>query len=372
MIVSKLSLRNFRNYAALDVEFSPGLNFIVGDNAEGKTNIVEAINFLSIARSWRTSENRELIKTGAEFAAIKAQVNKGERSNEINAILTPNSKKFLVDNNPIKKLSELSNLVNVITFKPKDALMFLVNVITFKPKDALMFIDSPKVRRNFLDINLSKKSPIYLENLIRYEKLLEERNKILKSSNIDKIQLDVVTLEMIKISEIIVKYRYSYVNDINRVLSKVISQLKGENEKAVISYSPYISSPGDFVEVATRAYEMAYERDIKSKSTNIGIHREDIVMMLNGKDISSYGSQGENRLAVIALKLAPYFLIEDRDLKPIIVLDDVLSELDPENKERLIAFIRKFEQVFVTSTRINIKNASILEVKNHRVTRRYA
>ena len=357
MIVSKLSLRNFRNYAALDVEFSPGLNFIVGDNAEGKTNIVEAINFLSIARSWRTSENRELIKTGAEFAAIKAQVNKGERSNEINAILTPNSKKFLVDNNPIKKLSELSNLVNVITFKPKDA---------------LMFIDSPKVRRNFLDINLSKKSPIYLENLIRYEKLLEERNKILKSSNIDKIQLDVVTLEMIKISEIIVKYRYSYVNDINRVLSKVISQLKGENEKAVISYSPYISSPGDFVEVATRAYEMAYERDIKSKSTNIGIHREDIVMMLNGKDISSYGSQGENRLAVIALKLAPYFLIEDRDLKPIIVLDDVLSELDPENKERLIAFIRKFEQVFVTSTRINIKNASILEVKNHRVTRRYA
>ncbi len=357
MIVSKLSLRNFRNYAALDVEFSPGLNFIVGDNAEGKTNIVEAINFLSIARSWRTSENRELIKTGAEFAAIKAQVNKGERSNEINAILTPNSKKFLVDNNPIKKLSELSNLVNVITFKPKDA---------------LMFIDSPKVRRNFLDINLSKKSPIYLENLIRYEKLLEERNKILKSSNIDKIQLDVVTLEMIKISEIIVKYRYSYVNDINRVLSKVISQLKGENEKAVISYSPYISSPGDFVEVATRAYEMAYERDVKSKSTNIGIHREDIVMMLNGKDISSYGSQGENRIAVIALKLAPYFLIEDRDLKPIIVLDDVLSELDPENKERLIAFIRKFEQVFVTSTRINIKNASILEVKNHRVTRRYA
>lgn len=357
MIVSKLSLRNFRNYAGLDVEFSPGLNFIVGDNAEGKTNIVEAINFLSIARSWRTSENRELIKTGAEFAAIKAQVNKGERSNEINAILTPNSKKFLVDNNPIKKLSELSNLVNVITFKPKDA---------------LMFIDSPKVRRNFLDINLSKKSPIYLENLIRYEKLLEERNKILKSSNIDKIQLDVVTLEMIKISEIIVKYRYSYVNDINRVLSKVISQLKGENEKAVISYSPYISSPGDFVEIATRAYEMAYERDIKSKSTNIGIHREDIVMILNGKDISSYGSQGENRIAVIALKLAPYFLIEDRDLKPIIVLDDVLSELDPENKERLIAFIRKFEQVFVTSTRININNASILEVKNHRVTRRYA
>ena len=357
MIISKLSLRNFRNYAALDVEFSPGLNFIVGDNAEGKTNIVEAINFLSIARSWRTSDNRELIKTGAEFAAIKANVDKSNSSTEINAILTSNNKKFLVDKKPVKKLSDLSKLVNVITFKPKDA---------------LMFIDSPKVRRNFLDINLSKKSPLYLENLIRYEKLLEERNKILKSNNIDKIQLDIVTLEMIKLSEIIVKYRYSYVNDINHVLSKIVSQLKGENEKAFISYTPYVSGAGDFIEVAKRAYEVALDRDIKSKSTNIGIHREDIQMMLNDKDISSYGSQGENRLAVIALKLAPYFLIEDRNLKPIIVLDDVLSELDPENKERLIGFIRKFEQVFVTSTRINIKNASILEVKNHKVTRRYA
>lgn len=357
MIVTKLVLRNFRNYAYLDLEFQKGLNIIVGDNAEGKTNIVEAIHFLSLARSFRTNESSELIMKTRQFATIEARVEQLTTKKEIVALLTSSSKKITCNGKMVKRISELSNLINVIVFEPKDALMFQ---------------DSPLVRRNFLDVSLSKKSPIYLENLMRYEKLLRERNILLKNEKIDKVQLDVVTSQLIDVSEMIVNYRSSYINEINRVLPKIIASLKNENEKVEIEYEPFVKKDNDFKLNATRAYERSLESDIKRKITQIGIHREDIKMILNGEDVATKGSQGENRISVIALKLAPYFLIEDKEERPVIVLDDVMSELDKERKERLISFLRKFEQVFITSTNTSVHNASIYEVNKHIVTRRNA
>ena len=357
MIVSKLTLRNFRNYGWVELEFAPGLNIIVGDNAQGKTNIVESIHFLSLARSFRNGENADLIMKSRQFATIEATVEQSATKKEIRAVLTPSAKKITCNGKQVKRISELSGLINVIVFEPKDA---------------LMFNDSPLVRRNFLDINLSKKSPLYLEALMRYEKLLRERNAILKNDNVDQIQLDVVTKQIIEVSETIVKYRSAYVNEINNVLSKIVTAIKGEKEEARLVYSPFVKNDSKFKETALHAYERMRDSDIKRKATQIGIHREDISMILNGEDVATHGSQGENRIVVIALKLAPYFLIEDKDLRPIVVLDDVMSELDKEHKERLIAFLRKFEQVFITSTTANIKNASIYEVKEHKVTRRNA
>ena len=357
MIVTKLTLRNFRNYGWLELEFAPGLNVIVGDNAQGKTNIVEAIHFLSLARSFRSSETDDLITKSRQFATIEARVEQSSTKKEIRAVLTPSGKKITCNGKQVKRISELSSLINVIVFEPKDALMFL---------------DSPLVRRNFLDVNLSKKSPLYLEALMSYEKLLKERNALLKEEQVDLVRLEVVTKQIVDVSETIVKYRAAYVNEINNILSKIVTAIKGEKEEAHLVYNPFVKNDSKFKESALRAYERIKDSDIKRKATQIGIHREDISMMLNGEDIATHGSQGENRIVVIALKLAPYFLIEDKDLRPIVVLDDVMSELDKVHKIRLTTFLRKFEQVFITSTQTNVKNASIYEVKEHKVTRRNA
>lgn len=357
MIVSKLVLRNFRNYDWLDVKFEKGINFIVGENAAGKTNIVEAIHFLSLARSFRTIKNTDLIKERRQFATIEARVEEDTTHKDIVAILTPSHKKISCNGKTIKRISDLSNLINVIIFEPKDS---------------LMFNDSPLVRRNFLDINLSKKSKGYLESLMMFEKFLNERNAILKKDEIDKVQLKVVTEQLIDVQESIVKYRQMFVGEINLLLSKIITSLKGDEEKAYIEYEPFVKFQRNYKQIATRAYEKSLESDIKHKATQVGIHREDFKMILNGNDISTHGSQGENRIAVIALKLTPYFLIEDKDKKPVVVLDDVMSELDQEHKTRLIKFLRKFEQVFITSTSTNVSNTSIYEVNKHTITRRNA
>ncbi len=355
MIVSKLTLRNFRNYDHVELEFSPKLNVIVGDNAEGKTNIVEAIYYLSLARSFRTSEINDLIKERRQFATIEAVVDNLTTRKEIVALMTSSSKKVSCNGKQVRRISDLSKLINVIVFEPKDA---------------LMFHDSPLVRRNYLDINLSKKSPVYLENLIEFEKLLKERNSILKGEEIDKIHLDVVTKKLIEVEEQIVRYRLAYISEINKILSKIVKAIKGDDDEAILNYNPFIRMDEQFSQACARAYARNLESDIKHKATQIGIHREDFSLSLNGKDIATHGSQGENRLVVIALKLAPYFLIEDEGEKPIVVLDDALSELDYIHRQRLIRFVAKMNQVFITATELNVSNATIFVVNHQNITRR--
>jgi len=357
MVVEKLVLRNFRNYDHLEIEFSPKLNVIVGDNAEGKTNIVEAIYFLSLARSFRTSEINDLIKERRQFATIEARVGNDTTKQDIVALMTPNKKKISCNGKQIRKISDLSKLINVLIFEPKNS---------------LMFHDSPLVRRNFLDINLSKKSPVYLDTLMVFERLLKERNAILKQDQIDMTQLNVVTEKLIEVQETIVRYREGYINEINRVISKIFVSLYGETKTANVIYTPFIKINDDFAYTCAQAYKKSLDSDIRHKMTQIGIHREDFILELDGQDIATHGSQGENRIAVIALKLAPYFLIEEREKKPIVVLDDVMSELDFPHRQRLIKFVSKMEQVFITATELKLTNASIYEVSKHNITRRNA
>lgn len=357
MIISKLTLRNFRNYDYAEIEFSPKLNLIVGDNAEGKTNIVEAIYFLSLARSFRSLEITDLIKERRQFATIEARVDENTTHKDIVALMTTSHKKFTCNSKQIRKYSELAQLVNVIVFEPKDT---------------LLFADSPLIRRNFLDINISKKSPVYLENLMVFEKLLKERNAILKNEVVDEVQLDVVTAQLIKVQKEIVRYRSMYITEINQVITKILNSLEGTGKSAEVIYEPFVDFDDNFEKNCARAYERYAESDIKHKMTQLGIHREDFRFLLNGKDIASQGSQGENRIAAIALKISPYFLIEDRDKKPIVILDDVMSELDYPHRQRLLKFLSKMEQVFITATELKLTNASIYEVKKQKITRRNA
>lgn len=357
MIIEKLCLRNFRNYESLNLEFSPKLNIIVGPNASGKTNIVEAIHYLSLARSFRTQESVDLIKHNASYALIEARIVEDGVKKNLSATILPKKKQIRCNDKIVPRLSELARLINVIVFEPRNSLMFK---------------DSPSVRRDYLDINISKKTPVYLAALMRYEKLLKERNKILKEDEVDLLALDVVTLQMIKESEIIARYRLLYIAKINQVLPSVMKNITGENIACTLQYLPFVEVNGDYQKLAKKAYQKALDADIKKKVTSLGVHREDFVAMIKNKDVASFGSQGENRMFALGLILCPYFLIDDKGKKPIVVLDDVMSELDANHQNKLLEFLKKFEQVFVTATKTNVKSASIYEVKNNTVKRRNA
>jgi len=348
MLIKKISLKNFRNHNSLSFDFSDHLNVLTGLNAVGKTNVVDAIYYLSLGRSFRTNEDIELINKNHEKAEIDAVISEGELTRKIKIIITKTGRMVMINSKSISKLSELSKCVNVILFQPKDV---------------QLFSGPPRDRRNFLDISISKKSGIYLDYISRYEKVLKERNDLLKSDNIDQTLLDVTTELLIKLSGSIISYRQMYVKDINDILNKITRALTGVKETFEVKYYPFVPYDADFNENAKKAFKRAEEGDFKHKQTSIGVHREDISISLNGRDIATFGSQGENRIAALALKLSPYFLIEDKDKKPIIVLDDVMSELDQKHQERLIKFLRKFNQVFITATKLDIPDCNHLLIK---------
>ena len=348
MIIKNLTLKGFRNHDYLSYDFAPGLNVITGQNGAGKTNIVEAIYYLSLARSFRLNETEGLIQKGKDRAEIYAEVKEGELTRKIRILITPEGHQIFINNKPATKVSELAKIVNVVLFEPKDVLLFR---------------GSPKARRNFLDISLSKKSAGYLDYISRYEKVLRERNELLKGEKVDKTLLDTTTEMLAKLSGPIVSYRQMYVKDINDILIKITRALTGEEMKLELVYKPFVENSIDFETKAIEAFKKAEESDLKKKVTSIGVHREDFSMTLNGRDVGEYGSQGENRIAALALKLSPYFLIEDKDKRPIVALDDVMSELDQNNRLRLITFLKKFEQVFITATRLEISDASHYQIK---------
>ena len=351
MLIKNLTLKNFRNHAYLSYDFSPNLNILTGRNASGKTNVVEAIYYLSLARSFRTTEELDLIQKGKSHAEIIAKCAEGDIERKIRIVITENGKQIFINNKPISKISELSSCVNVLLFEPRDVMLFR---------------GSPKARRSFLDINLSKKSQPYLDYISRYNKILEERNRILKEEKVDPILLETTTEMLVKLSGPIVSYRQMYVKDINDILNKITRALTGESGKLEITYKPFVEFTKDFQKDAMNAFKRAEDGDLHKKVTSIGIHREDFSISLNGRDIGQFGSQGENRIVALALKLSPYFLIEDKDKRPIVVLDDVMSELDTTHRQRLIKFVKKFEQAFITATKLEVEGAAQYQIKKEK------
>ena len=348
MLVKTLTIKNFRNHDYLTFDFQKGLNLLIGPNAAGKTNIVEAIYYLSIARSFRGVEDEGLIQKGKDKSEIFATVSEGNLNRKIQITLTNDGRQVSINGKPISKLSELSKCVNVVLFEPKDVMLFR---------------GSPKERRNFLDINLSKKSLPYLDYISRYEKVLKERNEILKSEKIDPVLLETTTEMLIKLSGPIVSYRQMYVKDITDILNKITRALTGEEARVEVIYKPFVEYDANFQTKAKEAFKRAEENDLHRKATSIGIHREDFSISLNGRDIALFGSQGENRMIALALKMSPYFLIEDKDKRPIVVLDDVMSELDQTHRQRLIMFLKKLDQVFITATRLEVEGANHYQIK---------
>lgn len=360
MKINNLKLVNFRNYDQVEVEFSKGVNIIIGDNGGGKTNLVEAIDFLTIGKSFKTLDEKEMIKFEQDYLKINVELQRREKMN-LQCVISKAGKKISYNDIELKKLSELNGK--------------LVDVL-FVPEDVSFFKDNPSNRRRFLDLNISFLNKEYLSDLSQYKKLLKERNTILKEEKVDKDYILVINKQMIDVQFRIITHRKEMVRKLNFLINDKFQNLdQGNNYVSLIYETLYnnLDDYGRFKERLMKIYEEDFETDLKRKSTSRGIHHDNLLMLLNGREIGVYGSQGQNRLGTLSLKLSMFEILK-KEMKeePIVILDDVLSELDVHHQQKLIEELMKIEQVFITCAKEDyyFKNCATYVVTNNSVIRR--
>lgn len=334
MFVKSLKLKNFRNYDLLDLEFDSETNIFFGDNAQGKTNILESIYLTGTTKSHRGTKDRDLIKFGEEEAHIETVVEKQGVPFKIDIHLKKNAPKGIAINKiPIKKASELFGIINIVFFSPED-----LNIIK----------NGPAERRRFIDIELAQLDKVYLSDLSNYNRIVNQRNKLLKDIYDRKDLLDTLEIwdmQLVHYGEKVIARRKLFIEQMNEIIEKVHGKLTGEKEKLELVYEP-----GTGIYDLETALMRNRERDIKMKSTSVGPHRDDICFMSNGIDIRKFGSQGQQRTAALSLKLSEIELVKKviHDT-PILLLDDVLSELDKNRQNYLLDSIREI-QTLITCT----------------------
>ena len=326
MRIGKVSLTNFRNYSSQTVELKDGLNVFEGENASGKTNFAESLYCCALGKSPRTQNDREMIKWGEDSAVVRVEVVKRYRNYEIELRIDHKGKKRLaIDGIPAYKMSEIIGVLNIVYFSP----------------DELRLIkDGPAERRQFMDISLCQQSRNYLYNLQKYNAVLAQRNKLLKSNlgvNTLKQTLFAWDCQLAKHGAYITKKRYEFAEKLKTYAKKSHNRLSGDREELGISLE---SSLGyDDVEEIAREFRETLEKNIERDSelsfTSFGCHRDDLKITLNGVDVRKFGSQGQQRSAALSLKFAEIELIESEvGETPVLLLDDVLSELDEGRSER--------------------------------------
>lgn len=353
MVITNLNLYSFRNHQSLEATFVKGLNVLVGPNGAGKTNIVEAIHMLGFASSFRTRDSAVIVKKEQAKAHIEATINLPHKA-VVEFDITAKSKIITVNGKILRKTSELNRLFNLTTFMPEDV---------------FFFDREPKNRRKFLDERISKDSELYLMGLIAYEKLLKERNALLKNESQDE-RLTIVTEQLVKEAEKIVLERQKYTKRLETVLNKVMGQLNTTTMMVTLKYLPSLKPGARFKEEALKLFKESEKREKVLQTTTLGPHRDDLTATLLGKDVKDHASQGQKRLIAICLKIAPYFIELDANKKPVVILDDVLSELDDKHQERLIDLLNTMNQAFVTTTKYENYAAAIYDVSAGAINRR--
>lgn len=342
MIIKSIELSNFRNYESLDLDFDYGTNILYGNNAQGKTNILEAVSVSGTTRSHKGSKDKEMIRFGEEEAHIKTVVNKKDMDYQIDVHMKKNKTKGIAVNKvPLKKASELFGILNIVFFSPED-----LNIIK----------NGPSERRRFLDSELCQLDKIYLSDLAKYNKILNQRNKLLKDMVFRpdlKETLPIWDAQLIDYGKRIIKRRKSFVNELNEIVFDIHKQISGEKEELVLKYEPNIDDAFFHDEL-----NRAKERDMRFCQTSVGPHRDDMQFSVFDVDIRKYGSQGQQRTSALSLKLAEIELVK-RNINetPILLLDDVLSELDSSRQNYLLNSIHDI-QTIITCTGLDefIKN----------------
>ena len=334
MNIRSIELKNFRNYENLEISFDEGTNILFGDNAQGKTNILEAAYMSGTTKSHKGSRDREMIRFGEEEAHLKTVVVRGGREYQIDMHLKKNrAKGIAIDKIPIKKASELYGILNIVFFSPED-----LNIIK----------NGPAERRRFLDSELCQLDRIYLADLTNYNKILAQRNKLLK----DMIYrpslsdtLPVWDMQLIETGKKIIRRRKQFVDELREIVSDIHYRISGGKEELFLKYEPNIDDTF-FEDELSRAKE----KDKKLCQTSVGPHRDDLLFSIGDVDIRKYGSQGQQRTSALSLKLSEIELVRKSiSDTPVLLLDDVLSELDSSRQNYLLNNISD-TQTIITCT----------------------
>lgn len=371
MYIEKLKLNNYRNYEYLDIKFHKNVNIILGNNAQGKTNLIEAIYLSSMGKSFRTSKDKEIIKFNENYSKVNIEFSKFDESSNMDIILASDGRKSIkIDSVQIKKMSEIMD--NIIT-------------VIFSPEDLEIIKSDPSVRRNFIDREISQLKPIYFNYLRDYKKVIQNKNKYLKNEKIDIKIIDVFNEQIAEYGSKILIYRSDFIKKLNEISKTIHSGITDGKESFFVSYDSGIIINDIEINFENlekirneylRILNICRSEDIYRKICTRGIHRDDLKVYINDIDVKKFGSQGQKRTASLSLKLAEIKLIQkEKKENPILLLDDVMSELDYDRQKYLINSIKDI-QIFLTTTEltkdvlmdlpkgyiIKIKDGSVLEI----------
>lgn len=349
MKINYLELNHFRNYSQCYIEFDPYINIFIGQNAQGKTNLLEAIYLLSLSKSFKTNTMTELIQFDEEFAKLKAQMTSHQQKMNLEIVLSSLGKKAMINHKEIKKSSDYVGYLNVVLFVPEDLLLIK---------------GSPRLRRKLIDMELSKISPIYMYNLNKYNHLLKERNKYLKLLH-EKHQeaddyLEVLSQQMSELQVDLIKRRIEFVELLNSITHSIYDYISLHAEQLTLQYKSTYKTI-DY-ETIFHKYQKNYQRDIMYSQTMDGFHKDDLYMLLDGKNAHMFASQGQQRSIVLSIKIALLELVKKEIGEyPILLLDDVLSELDSIRQTKLLNLIQNKVQTFLTSTSVDNIHHHVIE-----------
>ena len=334
MIIKSLELADFRNYNSLEIHFSNGTNILYGKNAQGKTNILEAIYLSSTTKSHRGTKDRDIINFDKEEAHIRTLLEKDGMENRIDMHLRKNKAKGIaINGQKIKKAAELLGLLNVVFFSPED-----LSIIK----------NGPAERRRFVDMELCQLDSFYLYNLNHYNKIVNQRNKLLKDMYFQPELRDTLNIwdsQLVSFGSKIIERRELFIKQLNEIIFDIHKKLSGNKEELLIHYEPDIS-----IENYESSLRNSQEKDIKLKQTTVGPHRDDFSFIEKNIDIRKFGSQGQQRTAALSLKLSEIELVKKMTKdNPVLLLDDVLSELDSDRQNYLLNNIGDI-QTIITCT----------------------
>lgn len=338
MIVNKLFLRNFRNYEEAEVQLNPHMNILIGENAQGKTNLLESLVFLSLTRSHRVSDEKKLIRKGQPFADIRCEYIDEEFEKEIEVIIHPKGKTLMIQHHPVKRSSEFIGLLNVVLFSPDDL---------------RIFNDQPRDRRRVMNQEITKINSSYLRALNRSQTLLKERNLYLKNDHIDALYLDTLDEELSNEESVIIAERIKFTDYIRSEIPLIYQNLSGDKTLIDLQYKCCIDDKKNIKDSVRAMHQENRDRDIEMKMTTNGIHREDLLFKINDLNLIHFASQGQKRMTMLAFKIAlMQYIKQQTNKEPILLLDDVLSELDLKRQERLLEMVTSSYQCLITATNI--------------------
>ena len=334
MYIESLALKDFRNYEKLDMNFSKNINILYGDNAQGKTNILEAIYISATTKSHRNSKDKDIIRFGKDDSHIRLNLKKREVGHRIDMHLRRNQTKGVaIDGIPIRRSTELFGLINIIIFSPED-----LSIVK----------NGPGERRRFMDMEICQLSRIYYSNLLRFNKILDQRNNLLKQINFNPKNadtLDVWDEQFIDAGKSIIKERTNFIEMINGIIKEIHGVLTSDKEKIEIKYEPNVE-----IDRFEKVLKEKRQIDLKNSITMTGPQRDDFGVFINGSDVRVYGSQGQQRTAALSLKLAEIEMVKKIiNDNPILLLDDVMSELDSKRRDALLSRISDI-QTIITCT----------------------